>query len=160
MRLKKETLKKQRQILDKKLEPWRTLSKEKMPPMGWAKAIRGALGMTTQQLADRLEIDQAGVVRHEQREVHGTITLEALNEIAIAMNCKLVYAIVPADGFQSLDAILGHQAEISAKAILKSVSHTMRLEDQEINAEDKQAQLARLTRELKENLDPQLWNKK
>jgi len=160
MRLKKEALKKQRQILDKKLELWRKLSNEKKPPMGWAKAIRGALGMTTQQLADRLEIDQAGVVRHEQREVYGTITLDALNEIAIAMNCKVVYAIVPGDGFQSLDAILDHRAEIAAKAMLKSASHTMRLENQEINSEDKQSQLARLANELKENLDPQLWNKK
>jgi len=160
MRLRKEALKKQRQILDKKLEPWLRLSKEKKPPMGWVKAIRGALGMTTQQLADRLEIDQAGVTRYEQREVHGTITLAALNEIAIAMNCKVVYAIVPGDGFQSLDAILDNQADLAAKAALKTVSHTMRLEDQEVSPGDKQSQLARLARELKENLDPQLWNKK
>lgn len=160
MKPKKEELKKQRQILEKKLEPWLELSREKRPPIGWIKAIRGALGMTTGQLARRLGINQAGVVRYEKREAEGKITLETLNEVARAMHCKVVYAIVPDDGFQSLEEILNHQAEATAKAIFKKVSHSMLLEKQEVGGKDKDSQQIRLANELKENLDSRLWDKK
>ncbi len=160
MKPKKNDLKKQRQILEKKLVPWFELSGEKRPPIGWIKAIRGALGITTGQLARRLGINQTGVVRYEQREAEGKITLETLNDVARAMHCKVVYAIVPDDGFQSLEEILNHQADVAAKAILKKVSHSMRLEKQEVSGKDKGSQQIRLANELKENLDSRLWDKK
>jgi predicted DNA-binding mobile mystery protein A len=100
------------------------------------------------------------VVRYEQREAEGKITLETLNEVARAMHCKVVYAIVPDDGFQSLEGILNHQADVAATAILKKVSHSMRLEKQEVSAKDKGSQQIRLANELKENLDSRLWDKK
>ncbi len=160
MKPNKDALKLQRQVMEKKLKPWLAHAPEKKPPAGWLKAIRGALGMTTQQLADRLGIDQAGITRHEAREQKGTITLETMNAIARAMQCKVVYAIVPDENFQSLDAILENQAHSKATEILKKVSHSMRLEAQEISDDDKQRQLLRLAAELKEKMDSRLWSKK
>ncbi len=159
MKIKKEVLRQQRRILEKKLQPWRAVAFEKRPPIGWIKAIRGALGMTTKQLAGRLGVNQAGVVRHESRETQGKITLETLNEIAQAMECRVVYAIVPDERFRSLDEILDKRAEEAAKNVMKKVSHSMRLEAQEVGSVDRQNQLQRLARELKEALDPKLWNK-
>jgi predicted DNA-binding mobile mystery protein A len=150
----------QRQVLEKKLRPWRALSHDRKPPIGWIKAIRGALGMTTQQLAERMGIDQPGAYRLEKREAQGTIALETLERAAKAMNCKVVYAIVPDDGFLDLDAILDERSMSLAKSLMKKVSHSMRLEDQDVEQRDKQEQLQRLARELKEKLDPRLWSKK
>ncbi|MCB0362544.1 MAG: mobile mystery protein A [Bdellovibrionales bacterium] len=160
MKIRKNDLKKQRQILEKRLVPWLELSGENPPPIGWIKAIRGALGMTTGQLARRLEINQAGVIRYEQREAEGRITLQTLSDVAKAMHCKLVYAIVPDDGFQNLDEVLNHQADVAAEAILRKVSHSMRLEKQEVSGKDKGSQETLLANKLKDNLDSRLWDKK
>jgi predicted DNA-binding mobile mystery protein A len=160
MKTKKSDTLLQRQVLEKKLQTWRKLTHERKPPSGWIKAIRGALGMTAKQLADRMETDQPGVARIEEREARGAVTLETLERAARAMNCKVIYAIVPDDGYVSLEEILNQRAETVAKTLMKKVSHSMRLEAQDVDHEDKQEQLKRLARELKESLDPRLWGKK
>jgi predicted DNA-binding mobile mystery protein A len=160
MKNKKSSLLLQRQIIEKKLMSWVKLAHEQSPRAGWIKAIRGALGMTTSQLAERMNIDQASVVRLEAREARGAVTLETLGKAARAMNCKLIYAIVPDENYLSLDEILNKQAEGVAKELLKKVSHSMSLEDQDIGHEDKRNQLIRLMKELKENVDSRLWRKK
>ncbi len=76
--------------------------------------------------------------------------LEMVESTAQAMHCKVIYAIVPDDNFRNLDEILERQAEVAAKRLLKKVSHTMALESQEVGAEEKRSQLARLARDLKE----------
>jgi len=159
MKPRKSVLTQQRQVIEKKLSVWRSVYLERRPPIGWVKAVRGALGMTTQQLADRLGIHQAGIVRLEEREAKGAVTLEMLERAAKAMNCKLVYAIVPEDGYRSLDEILNHQAEKVAKSLMKKVSHSMQLESQGVGNVDRNEQLKRLAQELKEKLDPRLWSK-
>ena len=51
--------------------------------------------MTTKQLADRMGIAQPNIMAIEDREVKQTISLETLEKAARAMDCKLIYAIVP-----------------------------------------------------------------
>ena len=160
MRQKKENLAVQRQILEQKLKPWRSVFQEQPPPIGWIKAVRGALGMTMQQLANRMGIAAASVSNLEQREADEKITLELLNRAAKAIHCKVVYAVVPSDGYNSLEAILDDRAEMAAKKMLKRVSHSMHLEAQETTVEDRNTQLLRLARELKETLDSRLWDAK
>jgi predicted DNA-binding mobile mystery protein A len=65
----------------------------------------------------------------ESSEAKGTISLNSLKKAAAAMNCDLVYALVPRT---SLDSTIRERATEKAKAILGRVGHTMKLEAQEV----------------------------
>jgi predicted DNA-binding mobile mystery protein A len=68
------------------------------PDDGWIREVRIALGMTSAQLAARMRISQSAVTQLEQSEVAGTARLESLRRAAAALDCDLVYALVPKRG--------------------------------------------------------------
>jgi predicted DNA-binding mobile mystery protein A len=51
--------------------------------------------MTAAQLATRMGVSQSTVSEMEKAEVRGAIQLSSLKRAAEAMNCMLVYALVP-----------------------------------------------------------------
>ena len=61
-----------RRSLDRVLTPYRKAAARR-PPKGWIRAIRDALGMTAEQLGERLQITQPSVQRLEQSEADDTI---------------------------------------------------------------------------------------
>jgi len=124
------------------------------PPRGWLKAIREALGMTTAQLGQRLGVAQSRAVAIEQGEAKGTVTLNSLEKAAQALDCRLVYALVPR---QSLEDAVNKRAALVAKSRLKSTSHSMALEAQGVDAADESEQLKRLVRQLVEKAGSKLW---
>lgn len=124
---------KQNQI-DRYLAGFDPLKQLPMPKQGWVKYIRNALGMTTEQLAMRLGVSRRRVVMIEQAEVQDATTLKTLKQTAQAMNCKLVYAIIPKT---SIRQILEEQARKFVLKHLKDVSHHMDLEAQSVK--DKKA---------------------
>ena len=141
-----------RQALDARFAELRPLDRFKTPIRGWIKAIREALGMSTAQLAKRLKISQPTVVKIEQSELHGTIQLTTLRRVAEAMNCTVVYALVPND---SLENVVGERARAVARRQLRSVDHTMRLENQTVPT----AVLVKRIDELARDVKPRaLWN--
>lgn len=71
------------------------------PSDGWVRAIRTALGMTTTQLAQRLGIAQASVVKMEKAEAEDRIQLGTLRRAAEALDCELHYVLLPRGGLQS-----------------------------------------------------------
>jgi len=105
------------------------------PHSGWIRAIRTALGMSQASLASRLAISGAAVAKLEGAELDGGITLAKLTEVAAALDCTLVYAIVPNS---SLEDTVQRQARSVAAARLGYVANTMALEDQRVAA-DRQA---------------------
>ncbi|MGE3621280.1 MAG: mobile mystery protein A [Acidimicrobiia bacterium] len=114
--------------LDQRLAAVRRLDLAR-PPRGWVRAIRDALGMTTEQLADRLEITQSAASKLEASEAAGTIRLNSLAKAADALGCTLVYALVPKE---SLTATLHQRARSVAAHELGAVDVTMALEDQRV----------------------------
>lgn len=157
MKIRRSVLITKRKLIDKKLKSWLPLQLEKAPPSGWLKAIRSSLGITTRQLAAMLNVSQPAVVTLENAEIEGNITLASLERVASAMHCKLIYAIVPNQPFNSLDSILTSQAKKAALKITSSVDHTMKLEMQDISNESSNEQLDDLARHFKDSLDPSLW---
>jgi predicted DNA-binding mobile mystery protein A len=147
----------QRRVVGQKLQPWLALRHETRPPSGWLKAIRGALGLPTRQLAQLLGIDQANVPRLEERERAGTISLEALDRVAKAMHCKVIYAIVPEDRYQNLESIIDERAHSTAETIVQRTEHSMRLEAQGANDDELAPAIDRLAADLKARADPQIW---
>lgn len=114
------------------------------PVRGWIKAIRDALGMTTAQLAERMGIRQPSVVALEQSEVRGTIELATLRRVAEALDCTLVYALVPN---QPLDTTIRERARAFARRQWRPVEHSMLLENQQVKRKDSEAELDDIIRE-------------
>jgi predicted DNA-binding mobile mystery protein A len=143
-----------RRQLDRRLISMQNMELFVRPPRGWLKAIREALGMTTAQLGRRLGVVQSRVVAIEQAEAKGTITLNSLEKAAQALDCRLVYALLPR---QPLEDIVEQRASLLAKSRLKSTGHTMTLEAQGVDATDESEQLKRLIRQLVEKSGSKLW---
>jgi len=122
-----------RQSLDRRLEAWMELpSGAARPHGGWVRAIREALGMTTADLANRMGLTQSTVTRLESSERHRTIRLDTLARAAEAMDCDLVYALVPRKPLQEL---VSEQAGRKAAEHLRRLTHTMALEEQGLDRE-------------------------
>lgn len=120
-----------RKSLDKKLNGLRKLTRLERPPQGWVRTIREALGMTTSQLAKRAGVTQPRIVSIEKNEEN--LKLSTLSTIAEALNCRLVYALIPED---SLENIIYNRAKEKAGLILKKVNINMALEDQLVNTNE------------------------
>jgi len=144
-----------RRRLDARLSPLRESDALTRPPRGWVRAIRDALGMTTGQLAQRLGVSQPRVSDIEKRETHDTITLETLRKTAEALNCTLVYALVPN---QPLEQMARERARMIAEAQIARMNHTMRLEDQGLTASDLAEERERLIEELLRGDPRRLWD--
>lgn len=99
------------------------------PRSGWIRGIRTALGMSAADLANRIGVDTSTVLRMERGESRGTIQLSTLKRAAEALNCDLVYALVPRE---SLAKSVRVQAEKRAAKMMAPIEHTMKLEDQSV----------------------------
>jgi predicted DNA-binding mobile mystery protein A len=89
--------------------------------------------MTATQLAKRLSMSPQGVLKLEQREVEGDVTVSTLRKAASALNCDLVVAFIPKP---SLEDTIRLQARAKAQQERNRLVHTMRLEDQERGVEE------------------------
>jgi predicted DNA-binding mobile mystery protein A len=114
------------------------------PVRGWVKAIREALGMSTSQLAKRAGVRQPSIVALEQSEAKGSIELATLRRIAEALDCKLVYALVPN---KPLEQTVRDRARLFARRRLDPIEHSMALEDQKAPRRDTEALVDEVLRE-------------
>jgi predicted DNA-binding mobile mystery protein A len=111
------------------------------PAGGWLRAIRLATGMPANYAARKLKVTRQGFAELEQREAAGTITLKSLQRAADALNCQLVYALVPRTG--SLGKLIVERAIAQAKKTLQPVAHSMTLESQGTKSGPKVRELAK-----------------
>jgi predicted DNA-binding mobile mystery protein A len=119
--------------LDQRFKEMKRAGPFTQPVRGWARAIREALGMSTAQLAARLGIKQPSVIAIEQSEAKGTIELATLRRVAEALDCTLVYALVPN---RPLEQTVRERARLFARRRLEPVEHSMLLEDQQVTSKD------------------------
>lgn len=142
--------------LDRKLDKYKMASKVTPPPSGWIRSIRLSLGMTLQQLAEKLSITKQSVYELEKREKEGSITLKSLKEVANAMDLQLVYALVPKDG--SLDLLIERKAQELAQRIVSRTSDNMKLEAQENSNERIEKAIHQRSITLKSEMPRVLWD--
>jgi predicted DNA-binding mobile mystery protein A len=116
-----------RRSLDRQMAAYQSLAARPRPVLGWVRATRDALGMSGSDLARRMGIAQPNVAQLEKSETAGTIQLDTLRRAAAAMDCTLVYALVP-NG--SLDEIVHRRAREVAERDLSATDQSMRLEAQ------------------------------
>jgi predicted DNA-binding mobile mystery protein A len=139
--------------LDQRLHNLQALTQP--PPHGWIRTIREALDMSATQLARRLGIAHSSVDALERREVLGTVTLDSLARAAHALDCELVYAVVPRG---SLAAIRERRARSLAQRQLSRVAHSMALEDQAVSREEQATQEKELVDELLATWPRTFWD--
>lgn len=151
----KEFEKLRREQIDETLKNISAFTKEPVPKKGWIRTIREALGIPSRVLANKLGCTPTNLTTIEQREAKGTITLATLQEIAQAMNCKLVYYLIP---IESLDKILEDQARLVARKRIELVNHSMQLEQQGLTSAQLQQQEDALVQELLQGDIKKLWN--
>jgi len=138
-----------RSRLDERFKELGPVARYNSPVRGWIKAVREALGMTTAQLAKRLGVKQPSVVAIEQSEAKGTIELATLRRAAEALDCTVVYALVPN---KPLEAMVRDRARLFARKRREAVEHSMMLEDQKVKARDSQTRLDDIVRETNPRL--------
>jgi predicted DNA-binding mobile mystery protein A len=143
-----------RRQLDKRLMSMENPEALTRPPRGWVKATREALGMTAEQLGARLGVSQVRVLALEKGEVRGSLTLASLERAAHALDCRLVYALVPR---KPLEELIEERASKLAHKQLQATRHTMALEAQPVDAAEEAAQLRRLKQELIDKAGSSLW---
>ena len=142
--------------LESKIKVYVPITKVAVPPTGWIKAVRLGLGMTLQQLANRISISKQSVLEMEQREKDGSISLKLLRDSARALDMELVYGFVPKDG--TLDALIERKARELAIKIVNRTSNTMKLEDQENSENRIKKAIDEMTALLKNEIPKILWD--
>ena len=105
--------------------------------------------MSTAQLAKRLGIRQPSLVALEQSEAKGTIELATLRRVAEALDCTLVYALLPN---KPLETTIRDRARAFARRRRGPVEHSMLLEDQKVMAKDAEVRLDEIVRETNPRL--------
>jgi predicted DNA-binding mobile mystery protein A len=141
-----------RRRLDERLSKLRPDDQFRPPPKGWVRAIRDALGITGSQLAARLKIRPQTLEAIEKSEASGSIQLNTLRRAAEALNCTLVYALVPN---APLEDMVNRRARKIAIRDLQRVAHTMKLEAQETNDAGMEARIEAYIRDVIKERD--LW---
>lgn len=144
------------QQLSSKMQAYSGLQKLAPPPTGWIRAIRNAIGMSMQQLGNRLSMTKQSVQDIERREKDGSITIKALREAAKALDMQLLYGFVPADG--SLEALIDRKAKELAKQIVLRTSNTMKLEDQENSRQRIEKAIEERAIIIKNEMPKTLWD--
>jgi predicted DNA-binding mobile mystery protein A len=146
-----------RRQLDTTLARFAEVKQIQLPPKGWIRAVREALGMSGKQLARRLKVSQPRVFKLEEGELTGALTIKTLRQVAEALDCVFVYGIVPR---ATLEETVMSQAKVVAKERLQRVSHTMLLEAQGLSAEEQKASLDDAIEELVRETPKDLWDEK
>jgi predicted DNA-binding mobile mystery protein A len=108
--------------------------------------------MTGVQFAGRLKIRPQSVEALERSEASGAIQLNTLRRAAEALDCTLVYALVP-NG--SLESAVRTRARKIAIRDLARVAHTMKLEAQETGSANREARIEAYIRDQLKERD--LW---
>jgi transcriptional regulator with XRE-family HTH domain len=81
--------------LERQLRPYRTARKSPRPPEGWLRAMRLATGIRADRIAKSMDFSEKMVFQIERSEQRKTISLHKLEQMARAMECDVVYGLVP-----------------------------------------------------------------
>lgn len=141
-----------RKALDDRLTPLRDSDRLAVPPKGWVRAIRDAIGMSGPQLAARMGVKPQSVVDLEKSEAGETVQLATLRRAADALDCRLVYALVPNE---PLETRVRKRARAIALRHLGGIAHSMAMEDQAVKDDDLEARIDRFITETLRDRD--LW---
>ena len=141
--------------LDEALAPFDPLRRRPPPATGWAKAIREALGMSLRQMSRRTGLSKTSISSAEAGEAKRTVQFDTLQRLADALDCDLVYALIPRS---SLAQTLEAQAEKKAADLVGRVADSMELEAQGVPDAATERQLKDLVATLMRDRARYFWD--
>ncbi len=141
-----------RQRLDQRFTSMKPESRYRPPPKGWVRAIRDALGMSGAQLGRRIGVKAQSVADIEKSEASGTVQLNTLRRVAEALDCVVVYALIPKSSLE--DMVQRRARELACSEFIR-IAHTMDLEAQGLSREERKEQIETYIRDHLRERD--LW---
>ena len=141
-----------RRRLDQRFSSMKPESHYRPPPKGWIRAIRDALGMSGAQLGRRMGVKAQSIADIEKSEASGTVQLRTLRRVAEALDCIVVYALIPKSSLEDMVQRRAH--EIARKELIR-IAHTMDLEAQGLSQEEREDQIETYIRDHLRERD--LW---
>lgn len=153
--MKKVVAKQYREKLNQAFKQFESFSM--LPPEGWLRTARTALGMSGPQLAARLGVSKARVSKAEKDEPAGSVTLKTMHTMAEAMGCRFVYAVIPE---AEIEEVIKQRAIKKAREQVKTAATHMALESQSLNEEQLNFEIERIAAEIIEKMPSNLWNDK
>jgi predicted DNA-binding mobile mystery protein A len=97
-----------------------------MPARGWLRAVREAVGLTQAEVARRAGVRRQTYAQFETAEERGSISVASMRRAAGAMDCELVYFIVPREPVAATYVGLA-QVHDPAHRHLRATEHSMSL---------------------------------
>ena len=114
--------------LTRSLSAFEAARQEARPQRGWLRAIREGLGLSLEDVGKKLGQSRRRIQEFEKAESKDRITLRSLRRVAAALDCELVYAIVPKSG--TITELAERRARAQATEDVLDIEHTMALENQ------------------------------
>ena len=110
------------------------------PPKGWIAAMRSALGMSAEYVAQRKGVSRNAVYQAERSEKDGAVSLNQMEQLAAAMGGTFVYAIIPNS---RIDEMKYRQAKLKASQQLREIETalTWSVDERQDWVDDKAAEL-------------------
>jgi transcriptional regulator with XRE-family HTH domain len=116
--------------MDKEMRHYRLAARAKNPTNELLRTVRKVLRVPMKEMAEKMGIVESALFQMEDREGTGSITLRSLDRMAGAMDCKVVYGVVPLNG-KTLEElaeerlwreVLGKDSETASQQVSKSAS--------------------------------------
>jgi predicted DNA-binding mobile mystery protein A len=142
--------------LDRKFEKLLIIEDLVIPTEGWVNAIRHALKMSLRQLGARIGITAQSVKEIETREKLGTVTVNTLKQVGLALEMRFIYGFIPND--KSLEEMIQKKAFELAKEIVLRTSGSMLLENQENTVERIRESINDRAEQIKNEMPKYLWD--
>jgi len=126
-----------------------------IPPEGWIRTARKALGISAAQLGRRIGKTRALVSNTEKAELDGAVTLRTMRSMAEAANCRFIYAFVPEE---SAEVLIRRRAREKAERRVMEAGIHMALEQQTLSQSQIESEIERLAEEILREQPGDLWN--
>lgn len=140
--------------VERAIEPFNAVKNAAVPPGGWLRAIRESLGRSLRAQAEIAGVSSGTLTKSERSEAEDRISLAQLRKLAAALDCELVYGLVPK---KPLREVIHDRAELIAKQEILGVAHSMSLEDQRPSDAFIERQIDERRRELLDGSWARLW---
>ena len=121
-----------RKGLDQRLGPLREARTAALrPSRGWLRAVRDAVGFSQKEVAKKLGVKRQSYAQFENAEERGSISLTSLQRAAAAMDCEMIYFLVPRESIAHTYDELARINDPGFKH-LQASEHSMALEGQAV----------------------------
>ncbi|MGA2349200.1 MAG: hypothetical protein ABSF70_02105 [Terracidiphilus sp.] len=112
------------------LASFRAAYSVRRPPKGWIHAARLAAGISSGELGRILGVSRQLPLQFEKAEADDSITLKSLRKVGDALDCDLVYALVPRAG--PAERPVKNRAQVQLH--IEAAAETLASEDQAENS--------------------------